>query len=308
MMRKMIISLISAVFMLLSPAIPAFAQDADQPAAFEAEPETAAAAEPEPELEPESAVIEPEPEVEIEAAAMAEPESEPEPVIEPIIESVIEPVVELEVAAVEPESVSVEGSQFVFGSMRFGVRFAYNNSSARNMEVRYQEYDTNLFEMMDVEYYSHNSGSGHGFEIEAVVICGLTNRLAVNISPGFAFRNPFVSNVAKAREWALVVPALLEFYIFETQFHLLGGIQLDIPFGSKMNWDNDGLSYNKSNDFNRSSADFGIVLGFNLYLRENYFIDFRYNIGLTHFVDHDKNKDSRMNQLSVGAGTIFKSR
>ena len=294
--------------------------------------ETAAAIEPEPlpESEPKSetaAAIEPEPSPESESksetAEVIEPEllpeSEPKPETAAAIET--EPLPEYEpkletAEAIEPEpspvsepkpqsavkTASVEkADKYAYGRMKVGARLAYTNSSVKNMEVWYQDYDKDLFQMPDPVNYSHHPGKGHGFEIQAMVIYGLIDWLSLYFSPGLAFRNPFVSNVAKTREWALTVPLLLDYQILDLPLYLLGGIQLDVPFGSKVIWDNKGPEYKKS-VFNRNSADFGVVLGVHLYLLEDYFIDFRYNIGLTSFKDYDGKTDSRMNQLSVGVG------
>jgi len=204
-------------------------------------------------------------------------------------------------AASKPKPTVEKADKFAYGRMKVGARLAYTNSSVKNMEVWYQDYDKDLFQMTVPENYSHYPGRGHGFEIQAVVIYGLIDWLSLNFSPGLAFRNPFVSEVAKTREWALTVPVLLDYQILDLPLYLLGGVQFDVPFGSKVIWDNKGPEYEKR-DFNRSSADFGVVLGVHLYLLEDYFIDFRYNIGLTGFKDYDGKKDSRMNQLSVGVG------
>ncbi|MCL2688913.1 MAG: PorT family protein [Chitinispirillia bacterium] len=306
---------ITAVIMLLCLITSISAQDEDLPSAIDTEQLSAAekpdqeqaalSAEPqnqddgikfESESEPQWEAAEPEPEPEI---AAIEPESEFEPELESEPESIAE--------SAPKKDAGKPASKPAYGLIKFGVRAAYSNSSVSNMEVEFQRYDHNLFELNDVEHHSHNHGGGHGFQIEAVAIYDLIDWIAVSLSPGIAFRSPFVSNVSALREWVFVVPALLEFYMFQTQFHLLGGVQLDIPLSSKMIWNSKGPSYD-SKEFNRNSMDLGVVAGFDLYLREDYFIDLRYNIGLRKFMDYGGNKDSRMNQLSVGAGMILLTR
>ncbi|MCL2688523.1 MAG: PorT family protein [Chitinispirillia bacterium] len=314
-MKKTITSLMTALSILLCFAIPVLAQDAEQPVEAaaaaeevpaEAETEVEAEAAKSPDTsEPESediAAAEPEAEAESEVAAV-EPEVEAEPQIEP----------EPEVAAVETKAdqqpypvvtaVPVkEKVKPVYSKLMLGARFAYNNSSAKNLTLEIESRD-DLYDLQITEY-RHNSRKSHGFEVQAAVIYNLTDWFAVNAAPGLAFRNPFVTDVACSREFALTLPVLLDFRMFETQFHLLSGVQLDIPFASKIKWNN-GPSF----DFDdRGSIDFGVVLGFVIYLRENYFWDFKYNIGLTNFAEYEGKKDSRMNQLSVGVGTILQSR
>jgi len=101
-------------------------------------------------------------------------------------------------------------------------------------------------------------------------------------------------------ESVLSIPCMIQYQISESQpFYLSGGIQLDIPFGTKMKMTVSGFSDSESISDLRSSIDFGIPLGFGYMINPNMIVDFRFVPYLTNIY---KEGDSDVSLMSFSFG------
>lgn len=106
-------------------------------------------------------------------------------------------------------------------------------------------------------------------------------------------------------EFALSIPLMLEFKPIDA-FYLGAGVQLDIPFSTKLNAEGKvgGISIDESEDLDeRVSIDFGIPLGVGFFINENLAIDLRAVIGITEIADEDG--AGTFNQFGLGVTYFF---
>jgi hypothetical protein len=136
--------------------------------------------------------------------------------------------------------------------------------------------------------------------VQAVALFSITNSVAIGLYPGLACRSLFNAEggVASASEFAITLPVMLDVKLFGSPLHAAAGIQVDIPFGIELEWD-DGEVYGFED---RASMDLGMVFSLIVHVNKNIFIDARCIHGLTNFAGR---KDGRLNQFSIGAGWLF---
>ncbi|MCL2689131.1 MAG: hypothetical protein FWE57_04720 [Chitinispirillia bacterium] len=184
--------------------------------------------------------------------------------------------------------------------VKFGMRLAYNNSFVSKMSPDLVSYDEEMNETF--EYFPGKKGAGHGFEIAAVTVVRLTDDAALKFAPGFIVRTPYVSDLATISEFAVSIPALFEYRLFNTPVRALAGLQLDIPFGTEAKWESgEGEGETEVLDV-RSDVDIGVVLGLSVWINTNISFDVRYNLGLR---DFDDGKGHHLNQISAGVSYVY---
>jgi hypothetical protein len=165
----------------------------------------------------------------------------------------------------EPEE---EGSDK--SGKRFGIRMGFNFN---NFSFGYKDLNRNI----DMGY-----GSGAGLVLNVPV----ASVVRLNVGLDFYWRQLFNGSVyydnsigfGDMAELALSIPVTLQ---FGKSLYLATGVQLDFPVDS---WN--GTEMNNGNHFakNRSSTDFGLVLGLG-YMFDNIGLDFKCVYGLTSLFD-----------------------
>lgn len=185
--------------------------------------------------------------------------------------------------------------------VRFGVRAAYNNSYVTKLSFTLVDYDPVLGHLVYNDDNPGKVGAGSGFEISFVTSVSVTDDIAFSLQPGFIMRTPHVSDAARITEFAVSVPALIEWRLFQTPVRALAGLQMDIPFGTKIKWADESESEPVESGI-RSSVDFGVVFGASVQVHPHISIDARFCAGLREF---DREKGKLMHQVSVGASYVY---
>ena len=153
-----------------------------------------------------------------------------------------------------------------------------------------------------------NTGYGYGIGvIERITI--IANSLTVDAEFHFLYREIFSSSIYNAfyattvdenvSEFAFGISPMLNFMpAASVPFYLSAGAQMDWPFSSKYEIKAGGQSQS-TNYQNRSSFDFGIVMGAGYNATENLTIDFRFVLGLKS-LSSVSGDNSSFNQFNFG--------
>ena len=168
---------------------------------------------------------------------------------------------------------------------------------------------------------------GFGFGGGLAVSIPITDFLSFNPELGFYYRKlasmsekdgedeDIIEYNHYLDEFALSIPAMLRFtHNGMMPFYLAAGVQLDIPFSTKLNskrsYEGQTTTSIGKRMYERAEIDFGIALGLGYNITQNFGIDLRCVIGLTDFFDAPNvpEKDEpniSINQYGIGVTYFF---
>jgi len=151
---------------------------------------------------------------------------------------------------------------------------------------------------------------GYSFGGGLVTIVPLNDKLSFVSEFSFLYRKPMIMDLTKAygstyeiyvTEYAISIPIMFQLNLAEGMPYFVAGAQLDTPFSSKVTV-NIG-SDDKTEDYDdRTSMDFGLVLGVGYLITPNIGVDARVVIGLT---EPSKNGDDSWKQYGAGLTYYF---
>jgi len=152
---------------------------------------------------------------------------------------------------------------------------------------------------------------GTGFGAGLVMQYPLSSQLSIVPEVNFMYRtlgkfevDLFIIPVKVTfSEMALSVPCMIQYRVSEgSPLYLSGGVQLDIPFGSKVKASLFGVSESEDWD-TRNSIDFGFPLGLGYMINPNMAIDFRFVLYVTKLEDDDV--DVKLMSFGLGFNYLF---
>jgi len=203
-------------------------------------------------------------------------------------------------------------------NMKFGRRAAFNQSEVTDVLIRIYRHDGESF---SYEEYKNRASFGIGFEVAGVIDLVLSDALALNFSPGVAFRKPINTAVVGTSEVGVSFPFLLEWGPFSAlgrrgaapadvfekpwaggfnnlrRLRLFGGIWVGAPIFAWVNWNDEESARFKE----RAAAEIGLIGGIGVYVSDRAFIDVRGILGLS---GYDSVEGHRLNQLAIGVNYV----
>ncbi|MDR0306692.1 MAG: PorT family protein [Chitinispirillales bacterium] len=214
--------------------------------------------------------------------------------------------------------------------VKFGARTAYNVSHVGKVD----DFSANYHDGQTVRsiYTKDNDkfiNGLNGIEFGLVMNIEIWRFLAFNLESNFVYRTPLNGKFTGSRrgdyslrEYAVSFPALFQLKLSNPLF-LLAGVQLDIPFNTKLKWE-EVLTVEIDN---RKPVDFGLTGGLGWRIGQNFVLDVRYVYSLTKFIpnteyvkyewywDYDtetgdyryleKEKKHRLYQINAGVQYLF---